>query len=205
MRLVGRITDWNDDRGFGFVVPNGGGDRTFVHVKAFDRKPRGTVSGLLVSFEVGRDGNGRTTATNVQLVRTGTRRSSAHQGSTLPRTAIAATFLAVLVVGWFLSKVPTVFVILYAAMSMVAVMAYAFDKSAAMNRRWRTQESTLHLFSLMGGWPGALYAQGAYRHKSAKASFQAVFWTTVIANCGALAWLLATGRAAAINQAILGP
>jgi len=36
MRLVGRITEWNDARGFGFVVPNGGGERAFLHIKAFD-------------------------------------------------------------------------------------------------------------------------------------------------------------------------
>ncbi|MGD9578618.1 MAG: DUF1294 domain-containing protein, partial [Syntrophorhabdus sp.] len=33
------------------------------------------------------------------------------------------------------------------------------DKSAARNERWRTQESRLHLFALIGGWPGALVAQ----------------------------------------------
>jgi len=36
MRYLGRITDWNDANGIGFVAPNGGGDRVFVHVKAFE-------------------------------------------------------------------------------------------------------------------------------------------------------------------------
>ena len=38
MRYLGRVTDWNDTKGFGFVMPNGGGDRAFVHVKAFERQ-----------------------------------------------------------------------------------------------------------------------------------------------------------------------
>src|SRR3546814_19155049 len=33
MRLAGRISDWNDEKRYGFVTPNGGGDRAFVHIK----------------------------------------------------------------------------------------------------------------------------------------------------------------------------
>ncbi|MDP3638593.1 MAG: DUF1294 domain-containing protein, partial [Azonexus sp.] len=70
--------------------------------------------------------------------------------------------------------------------------AYALDKSAAQGGRWRTQESTLHLLALIGGWPGALIAQNRLRHKSRKTSFQLVFWMTVLLNCGGLGWLLST-------------
>ena len=31
MRFAGRIMEWNDDKGFGFVVPNGGGARVRAH------------------------------------------------------------------------------------------------------------------------------------------------------------------------------
>ena len=44
MRKLGKIVDWNDNRGFGFIVPEGGGDRVFVHIKAFrpgQARPRG--------------------------------------------------------------------------------------------------------------------------------------------------------------------
>ena len=54
---------------------------------------------------------------------------------------------------------------------------------------WRTQESTLHLFALAGGWPGAALAQQFLRHKSSKREFRNVFWFTVIINLGALIWL----------------
>ena len=59
-----------------------------------------------------------------------------------------------------------------------------------MRNARRTPESTLHLFGLLGGWPGALAAQRLFRHKSSKASFQATYWITVVLNCAALAWLL---------------
>jgi len=52
------------------------------------------------------------------------------------------------------------------------------------------------VLSLLGGWPGALIAQQTLRHKSRKASFQAVFWMTVVGNCGLFGYLYSsTGRA----------
>jgi uncharacterized membrane protein YsdA (DUF1294 family) len=63
----------------------------------------------------------------------------------------------------------------------------------------------LHVVALFGGWPGALIAQGVFRHKSTKEEFQTVFWTTVVLNCAALLWLLESGKAVAINRAIFAP
>ena len=40
---------------------------------------------------------------------------------------------------------------------------------------WRTQESTLHMLALTGGWPGAALAQQIFRHKSSKKTFRRVF------------------------------
>lgn len=67
---------------------------------------------------------------------------------------------------------------------------YAKDKSAAEWDKWLTSESTLHTISLLGGWPGAKIAQSFLRHKSKKHSFRITYWVTVIANCGALYWLI---------------
>ena len=55
-------------------------------------------------------------------------------------------------------RLPWVVPLVYLIMSAITILAYAFDKSAAMNRRWRTKEDTLHLFSLLCGWPGAWIA-----------------------------------------------
>jgi uncharacterized membrane protein YsdA (DUF1294 family) len=74
----------------------------------------------------------------------------------------------------------------YLAASVATVLAYGVDKSAAERNRWRVKESTLHMFALVGGWPGALIAQRMFRHKSRKPSFQAGFMATVILNCLAL-------------------
>jgi uncharacterized membrane protein YsdA (DUF1294 family) len=59
-------------------------------------------------------------------------------------------------------------IVIYAGASLIAFVAYALDKAAARAGRWRTQESTLHLLALIGGWPGALLAQRQFRHKTAR-------------------------------------
>ncbi len=77
----------------------------------------------------------------------------------------------------------------YMVLSIITFVIYALDKSAARNNRRRIRENTLHLFALLGGWPGALVAQRVLRHKSSKYDFQVVFWLTVLINSGVLSLL----------------
>ncbi|MES9852422.1 MAG: cold shock domain-containing protein [Candidatus Thiodiazotropha sp. L084R] len=44
MKKKGKISSWNDDKGFGFIVPLDGGNRTFVHIKAFANRARRPLS-----------------------------------------------------------------------------------------------------------------------------------------------------------------
>ncbi|MCC5788987.1 MAG: DUF1294 domain-containing protein [Opitutales bacterium] len=87
-------------------------------------------------------------------------------------------------------RVPLILMALYGVLSLVTFIAYALDKAAARKGSWRTPESTLHVLSLLGGWPGALVAQRKLRHKTRKSSFRLVFWLTTILNCGILLWFL---------------
>jgi uncharacterized membrane protein YsdA (DUF1294 family)/cold shock CspA family protein len=204
MRYVGRITDWNDEKGFGFVAPNGGGDRAFVHIKAFERVSRRLTSGVLISYELKKDERGRLRAEGIRFVAMHPKNTSPRRRAGM-RKVVGASFLIVLLLCWLFSKVPPVVPLAYTLMSVFAMLLYAFDKSAAADSRWRTPENNLHFVAFLGGWPGALVAQDVFRHKSRKAEFQHVFWLTVVFNCGALAWLLVSGKAAAIDQAVFGP
>ncbi len=188
MRYQGRITNWKDDKGFGFITPNGGENQIFVHIKSFANRHRRPVGDEIVTYELKADAKGRVQAENVAFV--GERAPS--NSSTERRSIsliLAAFFLVFVAASAVVGKLPFAVLWLYLVGSVVAFVAYAFDKSAARNDQWRTQESTLHLFALVGGWPGALAAQRLLRHKSKKQSFQIVFWTTVVLNCSALAWL----------------
>jgi uncharacterized membrane protein YsdA (DUF1294 family) len=74
--------------------------------------------------------------------------------------------------------------------------------ASAEKGAWRTQESTLHLLSLIGGLPGALIAQQTLRHKSKKQSFRFIFWVTVLLNCGTFVWLFTPDGAATLPSLI---
>ncbi|HVJ31261.1 MAG TPA: cold shock and DUF1294 domain-containing protein [Gammaproteobacteria bacterium] len=189
MRNKGRITEWQDDRGFGFVTPIAGGERVFVHIKSFTRRHRRPIGGELVTYELKRDGKGRPQGANVTFSGDGAVRDSA-PGPGATSLFFAGTFLVLMSVAVIAGKLPIFILWLYLVGSGVAFFAYAWDKSSAKNNRWRTPESTLHLFGLLGGWPGALIAQKTLRHKSSKQSFQVRFWGTVALNCGGLLWLL---------------
>ena len=67
MRHAGRISNWNDEKGFGFVTPHDGGARAFVHVKAFQLAARRPVEGDLISYDTKADGKGRLNATAVRF------------------------------------------------------------------------------------------------------------------------------------------
>lgn len=103
---------------------------------------------------------------------------------------VPVLFLAGLVAATFLWAVPPVVLAVYAILSVLAFGMYGADKSAAKRGRWRTPEVRLHAVALAGGWPGAMIAQRVFRHKTRKRPFQGIFWFTVVANCGALAWYL---------------
>jgi len=100
----------------------------------------------------------------------------------------------------YAGRLPVAVLGLYLIAGVVAFAAYAFDKWAARNNRWRVRESTLHLFALAGGWPGALVAQRILRHKTKKRSFQVVCWSTVVVNCCALGWLFSSSGSEALRS-----
>ena len=104
--------------------------------------------------------------------------------------SLAALFLITLLAATLAGTVSPIVLAVYASSSAAAFVAYGLDKSAARRQQRRTRESTLHAFSLAGGWPGALLAQAMFRHKTSKRSFQAVFWATVFLNAAGLAAFL---------------
>lgn len=83
----------------------------------------------------------------------------------------------------------TVLMVWYLGLSLLTLLVYARDKAAARSGAWRTPENTLHMLALLGGWPGAWYAQRRLRHKLRKQRFRALFWMTALLNLAALGYL----------------
>jgi uncharacterized membrane protein YsdA (DUF1294 family)/cold shock CspA family protein len=191
VRHQGKITDWKDDRGFGFVTPSEGGPKVFVHIKSFSNRQRRPVGDELVTYELITDERGRPQGANIAFV--GDRPSSSQAtapGPGIGALIFSAAFLAFVAGTVAGGKLPFAVLIAYLLASCVAYFAYFFDKAASLNGQRRTPESTLHFFSLVGGWPGAMLAQRTLRHKTQKRSFQVTYWATVVLNCAALGWLL---------------
>lgn len=189
MRQKGRITEWQDERGFGFVTPMAGKDRVFVHIKSFVDRTRRPAANELVTFDLKRDAKGRPQCVNVEYCGERARRV-ASRGVEVGALALATAFLVLVFGAAIAGRLPMIVAAAYAVVSVVTFIVYARDKWAARNRRWRTQETTLHLLGVIGGWPGALAAQKVLRHKSSKRRFRIVFWGTVALNCGLLLWAL---------------
>ena len=189
MRYQGRITNWKDDQGFGFITPNGGGTQVFVHIKSFSGRKRRPAGDELVTYQLTTDPKGRVRAENVFFVGDRSAMVASSGGGAISLT-FATLFVVSVVAAVLVGKLPWMILGLYLAASVVTFFAYALDKSAARTDGWRIRESTLHMFGVMGGWPGALAAQRLLRHKSRKQTFQVVFWATVLLNFGALGWFL---------------
>ncbi len=179
------MTSWNDDRGFGFLAPDDGGEDVFIHIKSLPRKDGRPTINARYSFEVQIGPNGKKRATNVVAVGRSVSRPQgdvAHDPLGFATLFAIPAFLFVYAAVTFLWQVPLLVDGLYLLMSAVTLIVYALDKSASVRGTWRTSESTLHALALACGWPGALIAQQLLRHKSSKAEFRAVFWLTVAVN-----------------------
>jgi uncharacterized membrane protein YsdA (DUF1294 family)/cold shock CspA family protein len=192
MRHQGQLTEWNDERGFGFVKPDQGGSRVFVHIKDFSNRQVRPIGGELLTYEVTVDAQGRSRGTNVAFasVRAASSRSVSMPGPGQVSLVFMAIFLGFVAGAVGIGRLPPLVLIAYGGMSIATFLAYRFDKSAAAYAQWRVSESSLHLLALLCGWPGAMLAQRILRHKTKKRSFQWFFWSTVTLNCSVLVWLL---------------
>ena len=195
----GKVTSWNDERGFGFIEPGEGGKDVFLHISAL--KNRGhrpavgqTINYTLTTDERGRPRAGEATLPGVPPSRkqvSGKRfqaRKRAHSGRTVAFIA-SGVFIALVALAAYSRKIPPLVLWVYLGASLLTFVVYAFDKLAAKDGAWRTPEKTLHWLSVIGGWPGALIAQQSLRHKSKKQSFRLGFWVTVVVNLGIFAWM----------------
>jgi cold shock CspA family protein len=84
MALTGKISSWNDERGFGFIAPRSGGRELFVHISSFPRDGSRPTVGETLTYELGRGKDGKPQAVNVY-------RQALGQPSTYPRAPSRST------------------------------------------------------------------------------------------------------------------
>lgn len=109
-------------------------------------------------------------------------------------------FAAIYVATVILWSAPLWSLAVYGVMSLLTFLAYSLDKSAARQGRRRTSENSLLFLSLLGGWPGAIVAQQALRHKTVKYPFRSYHAMVVVLNIAAFVFLVSPWGHTVIEQ-----
>lgn len=117
-----------------------------------------------------------------------TRRHS--RGAGVGPMIVAGLFFAAITGLSFTGEIPQSALFVYFGLSVLTFAVYALDKAAAKYGWWRTAERVLQGLALLGGWPGAVFAQQLLRHKTRKRGFQSAFWIAAVINVAAFAWLV---------------
>ena len=189
----GTLVLWNDDRGFGFVRPDGGGDDFFVHISAFRKGlTRRPEAGDAVRYRLAREIPDKKRIAHAILEGVAVKPVASEPAGRWHRPYVWLVYvlirLPILLSCWVLwvhrNPIP---LLLYVFMSTLAILYYGADKRRALSRRWRIPELYLHLIELLGGWPGALLAQKNFRHKLTKNTYQRVFWAIILTH--AVLWV----------------
>ena len=201
MRDQGRLVEWFDEKGYGFIQPNDDSkDRVFLHIKDFARQGPRPILGCALEYNVLVDAQGRYRAQQVSYLKASQTQKSrtskvspkkTEQGQRWNPMQIASVayivFLALLVL---LGRLSGLVLLLISVMNAASYWFYAQDKEAAKNGQRRVPENTLHLLSFLGGWPAAWLAQQKLRHKTQKQPFRKIYFCTILFNILLILWLI---------------
>lgn len=173
----GELAQWNDSRGFGFIV-TAKGERYFVHISNISRIATRPRDGDLVSFGPGKSKDGRLEAKSVAILGANPKPTLAQlrRGTEEPvrhtwRLPIAGLFAAVIVLGLALGHLPWLLAGLYVIVGLLSFAAYASDKRFAESGQWRISEVTLLGLDLCFGIVGGLLGQEVFCHKTRKEGY----------------------------------
>ena len=201
MRYQGKITQWNDKRGFGFVTTNGTGDRYFFHISELQSSTLRPETGKGVTYEIANTHGKKPSALKVRYtgVTPVRRPNQGRPWGWTPDAAIAGAQVVVPV--WLVvsGKLPATLLAVMGGMSLIAFVMYNIDKRRAERDDRRIPERNLQLVGLIGGWLGALSAQLLFRHKSSKPPYVHAFRLRGVLTIAAMLWAARYYRAGIFN------
>lgn len=194
MEQLGKVADWNQGRGYGFIQPlQAGAPRLFFRASGYRQDGRQPEPGEPVRYSVRRHAGGRGRATSPRARTAAPARPRRQPGGGDGWAVWLALAAHLAGLGWALhsGRIPPLVPLALAGLSCAAWVACAWDKHAARHGRRRIAEARLHLLELLGGWPGAALAQRMLRHKTRKPSYRIGFWLAVLVNAAVFwGWVL---------------
>lgn len=198
MRDQGRLVEWFDDKGYGFIQPNDAyKDRVFIHIKDFARTGPRPIVGCALEYVVILDERGRYRAQQVTYLKASQvieHRSKPTQPTSAKRWSAVQVgiviYIVFMLIASFSKLLPPYTLLFVSLMNVLSYWLYAQDKEAAQNGQRRVPENTLHLLSFLGGWPAAWLAQQKLRHKTQKQPFRKIYFCTILFNILLILWLI---------------
>lgn len=200
MRDQGRLIEWFDEKGYGFIQPNDTSkDRVFLHIKDFARPGPRPIQGCALEYIVQLDGQGRYKAKQVTYLKasqTQKARSAQARTQTLksaktwqPMQILCIAYIVMIALLVLTGLLNGMVLLLISIINVITYWMYAQDKEAAQQGNRRVPENTLHVLSFLGGWPAAWLAQQKLRHKTQKQPFRKIYFCTIVFNLLLIGWL----------------
>lgn len=203
MRDQGRLVEWFDDKGYGFIQPEDGSKgRVFLHIKDFIRPGPRPIIGCALEYLVQLDGLGRykakqvtylkasQTQKNTQKIQTKIKSEAQRQVAFQPMQVAIVIYILVVAGLTLAGLLSSMVLLLISVINAITYWMYAQDKEAAQAGNSRVPENTLHILSVLGGWPSAWLAQQKLRHKTQKQPFRKIYFCTIVFNILIILWLI---------------
>ncbi|MFC3914342.1 cold-shock protein [Pseudaeromonas sharmana] len=172
MHFQGRITDWSQERGYGFIEPHGATQRVYLNVNAFASLSRLPQDGDIVVYQADIDQIHRPEAREAWLLDDWKQRREVRRPSVLPVTLGCISWFVLLLLGIQYDRLPALLPILYLLASLLALFAQPGKESTALSPHLTKLQKLLPALTLLGGWPGLMFA----RHRQALGERQRLAW-----------------------------
>ena len=200
MRDQGRLVEWFDDKGYGFIQPSDSAkDRVFLHIKDFSRTGPRPIVGCALEYLIILDEHGRYRAQQVTYLKASQVQAKSKKAKdNMVRMPQKISPMQILCIVYILALVVLSMVGLLKGMALLAISLvnvatywfYAQDKEAAQLGNRRVPENTLHILAFLGGWPAAWLAQQKLRHKTQKQPSRQIYFCTIALNILLILWLI---------------
>lgn len=191
----GHVIHWNDEKGYGFIQLNPKYQNLFFHISMFAYhhcRPK-VNDAVIFTAEPGKNNGWQ--AKRVLLLQDKEAIYENHicdiAENSQPKKFEGCVY-AVLDAVYFLilTYISLPIAITAAILSILTVALYSYDKKAAAAGERRIPDASFHIASLLGGWPGALFARPMLRHKIRQDRFKVFFWASIVINFCALYTLI---------------